>query len=71
MLSGVPIQLMTCLIKHMFQIKQDLKIHVFNMIKGFLTVENVIQVKSGIMINVGVRLKAYMWKRLYLEFWYM
>ena len=44
----------------MFQIKQDLKIHVFNMIKGFLKVENVIQVKSGIMINVGVRLKAYM-----------
>ena len=36
-----------------------------------LRVENVIQIKSRIMINVDVAVKQYMWKILYLESCYM
>ena len=29
------------------------------------------QIKGGIMINVDMSVKAYMWKRLFFEFCYM
>ena len=36
-----------------------------------LMVENIIQIKSGIMINVDASVKTYMSKRFYLKFCYM